>query len=101
MTHPLVSYPQLPDTPTSHLPFSPCVVVGDLIFVSGQASACGSGVSIEGSVLLQINTMTTAIDTVVDVGGTDVVIKIAAAPAANDPFFSLTASDVTVTIGGP
>lgn len=38
MTHPLVSYPQLPDTPTSHLPFSPCVVVGDLIFVSGQAS---------------------------------------------------------------
>lgn len=38
MTHPLVSYPQLPDTPTSHLPFSPSVVVGDLIFVSGQAS---------------------------------------------------------------
>lgn len=38
MNHPLVSYPQLPDTPTSHLPFSPCVVVGDLIFVSGQAS---------------------------------------------------------------
>lgn len=38
MNHPLISYPQLPDTPTSHLPFSPCVVVGDLIFVSGQAS---------------------------------------------------------------
>jgi 2-iminobutanoate/2-iminopropanoate deaminase len=38
MNHPLVSYPQLPDTPTSHLPFSPCVVVGDVIFVSGQAS---------------------------------------------------------------
>ena len=38
MTHHLVSYPQLADTPTSHLPFSPCVVVGDLIFVSGQAS---------------------------------------------------------------
>ena len=38
MTNSLVSYPQLPDTPTSHLPFSPCVVVGDLIFVCGQAS---------------------------------------------------------------
>jgi 2-iminobutanoate/2-iminopropanoate deaminase len=38
MTHPLVSYPCLPGTPTSHLPFSPSVVVGDLIFVSGQAS---------------------------------------------------------------
>ena len=38
MTNPLVSYPLLPGTPTTHLPFSPCVVVGDLIFVSGQAS---------------------------------------------------------------
>ena len=38
MTNPLVSYPLLPGTPTSHLPFSPSVVVGDLIFVSGQAS---------------------------------------------------------------
>ncbi len=43
MKHPLVSYPQLLDTPTSHLPFSPCVVVGDLIFVSGQASVDQAG----------------------------------------------------------
>lgn len=43
MNHPLVSYPQQPDTPTSHLPFSPCVVVGDLIFVSGQASVDATG----------------------------------------------------------
>ncbi len=33
-----VSYPKNADTPTSHLPFSPAVRVGDLIFVSGQAS---------------------------------------------------------------
>jgi 2-iminobutanoate/2-iminopropanoate deaminase len=43
MTNPLVSYPLLPGTPTSHLPFSPCVVVGDLIFVSGQASVDQEG----------------------------------------------------------
>ena len=43
MNHPLVSYPQLPDTPTSHLPFSPAVVAGDLIFVSGQASVDATG----------------------------------------------------------
>ena len=49
MTHPNVSYPQLPDTPTSHLPFSPCVVVGDLIFVSGQASVGQSGSIISDS----------------------------------------------------
>ncbi|MEY4939594.1 MAG: hypothetical protein RIQ93_1329, partial [Verrucomicrobiota bacterium] len=38
MNHPLVSYPKRADTPGSPLPFSPCVVVGELVFVSGQAS---------------------------------------------------------------
>lgn len=43
MNHPLVSYPKNQNTPTSHLPFSPCIVVGDLIFVSGQASVDDQG----------------------------------------------------------
>jgi len=43
MNNPLVSYPNNPDTPTSHLPFSPAVVVGELIFVSGQASVDAAG----------------------------------------------------------
>ena len=43
MTHPLVSYPRNGDTPTSHLPFSPSVCFGDLIFISGQASVDGTG----------------------------------------------------------
>lgn len=38
-----VSYPKSGDTPTSHLPFSPAVRVGDLIFVSGQASVDANG----------------------------------------------------------
>jgi 2-iminobutanoate/2-iminopropanoate deaminase len=41
--HPSVSYPRLPDTPVSHLPFSPAVRVGDMVFVSGQASVDASG----------------------------------------------------------
>ena len=41
--HPSVSYPCEPDTPVSHLPFSPAVKVGNLVFVSGQASVDGSG----------------------------------------------------------
>jgi 2-iminobutanoate/2-iminopropanoate deaminase len=43
VTHPRVAYPREPDTPVSHLPFSPAVVVGDLIFVSGQASVDAKG----------------------------------------------------------
>ena len=38
-----VSYPSDPSTPTSHLPFSPAVRVGELIFVSGQASVDALG----------------------------------------------------------
>lgn len=36
-------YPRGPDTPVSHLPFSPAVRVGDLVFVSGQASVDAGG----------------------------------------------------------
>jgi 2-iminobutanoate/2-iminopropanoate deaminase len=43
MNHNDVSYPVLPDTPVSHLPFSPVVVVGNLVFISGQASVNEKG----------------------------------------------------------
>ena len=38
-----IQYPRKSDTPVSHLPFSPAVRVGDLIFVSGQASVDATG----------------------------------------------------------
>jgi len=38
-----VTYPIAKDTPVSHLPFSPAVRVGDLVFVSGQASVDVTG----------------------------------------------------------
>jgi 2-iminobutanoate/2-iminopropanoate deaminase len=38
-----VTYPRAADTPTSHLPFSPVVRVGDIVFVSGQASVDATG----------------------------------------------------------
>ncbi len=40
---PHVTYPRDPTTPNSHLPFSPCVKVGDMVFISGQASVDASG----------------------------------------------------------
>jgi 2-iminobutanoate/2-iminopropanoate deaminase len=43
MSRPEVSHPVLADTPVSHLPFSPVVVVGNMVFVSGQASVDGQG----------------------------------------------------------
>ena len=43
MNHPQVSYPKAADTPVSHLPFSPAVQFGEIIFVSGQASVDATG----------------------------------------------------------
>lgn len=43
MNHPLVNYPKDDQTPTSHLPFSPAVKVGDVLYVSGQASVDAKG----------------------------------------------------------
>ena len=43
MNRPFLSYPKKSDTPVSQLPFSPCVVFGELIFVSGQASVDATG----------------------------------------------------------
>jgi 2-iminobutanoate/2-iminopropanoate deaminase len=39
----MIEYPKAADTPVSHLPFSPATRVGDLIFVSGQASVDATG----------------------------------------------------------
>lgn len=46
---PEIEYPLAPDTPVSHLPFSPSVRFGDLIFVSGQASVDKTGKIISGT----------------------------------------------------
>jgi len=50
MSSSIVSYPIDADTPVSHLPFSPCVVVGNLVFVLGQASVDKSGKIISGDI---------------------------------------------------
>jgi 2-iminobutanoate/2-iminopropanoate deaminase len=49
MSNQSISYPLLPGTPVSHLPFSPVVVAGGLIFVSGQASVDATGRIVSGT----------------------------------------------------
>jgi len=39
----MITYPRGPDTPRSTLPFSPVTRIGNLLFVSGQASVDGTG----------------------------------------------------------
>ncbi|MCA9133499.1 MAG: RidA family protein [Planctomycetales bacterium] len=71
MTNPDVSYPLDDDTPTSHLPFSPCVVVGDLIFVSGQASVDKQGKIIPGDIEQEVRRSIANIQAVLKTAGAD------------------------------
>lgn len=45
----MIEYPGTDETPRSHLPFSPATKVGQLLFVSGQASVDASGAIVPDS----------------------------------------------------
>jgi 2-iminobutanoate/2-iminopropanoate deaminase len=45
----MIEYPAKADAPHSHLPFSPATKVGDLLFISGQASVDKTGKIISDS----------------------------------------------------
>jgi 2-iminobutanoate/2-iminopropanoate deaminase len=45
----MIEHLSSPDMPSSHLPFSPAVRVGELVFVSGQASVDRSGAIVAGT----------------------------------------------------
>lgn len=68
MPRPRVSHPVLPGTPVSHLPFSPLVVVGVLVLVSGQASVDDAGAIVsdtfEGEFLRSIDNLRRVLATV-------------------------------------
>ena len=62
----MIEYPASQDMPRSHLPFSPAVKVGDLLFVSGQASVDKAGEIIhdtfEGEVRRSIENLRTVME---------------------------------------
>src|SRR5688572_2852855 len=85
MTHPEVSYPKDANTPTSHLPFSPAVAFGDLIFVSGQASVDATGkivsVTFEGEFRRSVENMRK----VLEAAGSDLAHVIQTRNYVRDP----------------
>lgn len=45
----MIQYPADESAPRSHLPFNPATQIGDLIFISGQASVSATGEIISGT----------------------------------------------------
>ncbi len=71
MSNTQVSYPRDSATPVSHLPFSPCVVVGNLVFVSGQASVDKTGKIISGDIESEFRRSMQNVEAVLKTAGTD------------------------------
>jgi 2-iminobutanoate/2-iminopropanoate deaminase len=66
-----IEYPSEPGTPRSHLPFSPATKVGDLIFVSGQASVDATGKIISDSFEGEIRRSMENLRKVLETAGSD------------------------------
>lgn len=85
MTNPLVSYPCDSDTPVSHLPFSPSVVVGDLIFVSGQASVDLTGKIVSDTFDGEMRRSIENLRKVLDTAGSDLAHVVQTRNYVRDP----------------
>jgi 2-iminobutanoate/2-iminopropanoate deaminase len=80
-----ITFPQNNDTPTSHLPFSPAVRVGDLIFVSGQASVDASGKIVSDTFEGEFRRSLENLRKVVEAAGSDLAHVIQTRNYVRDP----------------
>lgn len=67
----MIEHPDSPDTPHSHLPFSPVTKVGNLLFVSGQASVDGTGKIISDTIEGEIRRSIENLEKVLKTAGSD------------------------------
>lgn len=67
----MIEYPNSPDTPHSHLPFSPVTKVGNLLFVSGQASVDETGKIISDTLEGEVRRSIENLEKVLKTAGSD------------------------------
>jgi len=80
-----ITYPRNADTPTSKLPFSPCVCVGDLIFLSGHASTDATGTIIPDTFEAEFRRSIANIAKVLEAAGSDLAHVIQTRNYVRDP----------------
>jgi 2-iminobutanoate/2-iminopropanoate deaminase len=85
MSNTAITYPRNADTPTSKLPFSPCVCVGDLIFVSGHASTDVSGTIIPDTFENEFRRSIANIEKVLETAGSDLAHVVQTRNYVRDP----------------
>lgn len=80
-----IQYPKTSDMPTSHLPFSPAVRVGDLIFVSGQASVDEKGAIIQDTFEGEVRRSMENLKKIVEAAGSDLQHVVQTRNYVRDP----------------
>ena len=72
----MIDYPSGPDMPRSQLPFSPVTRVGDLLFVSGQASVDRSGAIVTDSFEGEMRRSLDNLSTILVAAGSDLSLVV-------------------------
>ncbi len=85
MNHPAVSYLDTENVPTSHLPFSPAITVGDLIFVSGQASVDANGQIVEDTFRGEFRRSMDNLRSILEAAGSDLAHVVQMRNYVRDP----------------
>jgi 2-iminobutanoate/2-iminopropanoate deaminase len=81
----MISYPSKPSTPRSHLPYSPVVRVGDLLFVSGQASVDATGQIVPDSFEGEMRRAVGHLETILRDAGSDLAHVVQTRNYVRDP----------------
>src|SRR5688500_7843913 len=68
----MIEYPVSSDVSSTHLPFSPAVKVGNLIFISGQASTSQTGAIISDTFENEFRRTMENLDRILAAAGTDI-----------------------------
>ena len=81
----MIEYLTNPDMPSSHLPFSPAVRVGDLLFVSGQASVDRTGAIVPGTFEEEMRRSIENLSAILTLAGSDLVHVVKTGNYVRDP----------------
>lgn len=81
----MIDYLTNPDMPSSHLPFSPAIRVGDLLFVSGQASVDRTGAIVPGTFEEEMRRSIENMQAILTLAGSDLAHVVRTGNYVRDP----------------
>lgn len=81
----MIEYPEAANMPGTSLPFSPCTKVGNLLFVSGQASVDSTGTIVPDTFEGEMNRALENLQAILEAAGSDLSLVVQTRNYVRDP----------------